>query len=191
MDQYTRAACIAALSLMELAILVLADRFVATPEHSKLMRALVDNAAHGISAAVPTIVARLAEASPISFRIVMLQAVVAAVFSCILDADHFLAAGALSLKKATSLSQRPWLHSLPLAMALGLCLSLLCGLIHRRTTAILVATLWTTAVLTHQVRDGFRRGVWLWPVSSTSLSISYAGYMWFVLLVWPCCLWLA
>lgn len=41
-----------------------------------------------------------------------------------------------------------------------------------------------TAVLTHHMRDAFRRGLWLWPLVNDSIPVSYAFYIVFEA-AWP------
>jgi len=78
-----------------------------------------------------------------------------------LDLDHFLAAGSLRLQDATRLSHRPFGHAL---LAAG-CLGALAALLTRqRRKGVLVAT----AILSHQLRDALRRGMWLFPLGSTA-----------------------
>ena len=73
-------------------------------------------------------------------------------------------------------------------MAVALLFSTLAGLTLNIQAGHTLLALTTTAILTHHVRDAHRRGIWLWPVE-TSVDVSYSGYLWFVLLVWPACLW--
>ena len=74
------------------------------------------------------------------------------------DVDHFLAAGSLSLAEATALPRRPLTHSLTLGLVLVVASELWLGR-------------WGLAVslpyLQHLLRDGMRRGLWLWPLGHT------------------------
>lgn len=90
----------------------------------------------------------------ITFRQLLLSAAVGAS----IDGDHFLFAGSLSFERAKHLPQRPLTHSLTIAMALSLVSLLLLG---RRGMAVGVP------YLMHVLRDGLRRGLWLWPLGHT------------------------
>ena len=59
----------------------------------------------------------------------------------------------------------------------------------RKDAAVLGMQL-LTAVLTHHVRDAFRRGLWLWPLVNDSVPVSYTAYIAFEAL-WPALLALA
>ena len=88
---------------------------------SQFLRAVVDNASHGLIAFA-------------SFNVVTLPhriswsefqaAIVCAVLACLIDLDHFLIADSWSLQAATRLNRRPPLHaSLPLiSLSLFVCL---------------------------------------------------------------------
>jgi hypothetical protein len=117
----------------------------------------------------------------------------AGLFASALDVDHFLAAHSLSLGAATTLAQRPVLHSSLVAAALVAATAvmarppyarllaivrsamaahcLLC-LLSNDTDAFLVGR---QALASHHWRDAARRGLWLWPLPlATPLVPSWA-----------------
>ena len=95
------------------------------------------------------------------------QLVLSAAVGAAVDADHFLSAGSLSLEKATSLPQRPLTHSLTFALAVLLMLLIRMG--HR---GMMVGV----PYVMHVVRDGLRRGLWMWPLGHT-YPLSKAAYL--------------
>jgi hypothetical protein len=81
------------------------------------------------------------------------EMVIVLAMSSLIDLDHFIEAGSLHLKDATSLNHRPFAHQL-------IFIPLLFILVGSLTTWKLG---WSTAYpwLLHLLRDGARRGVWI------------------------------
>eukprot|EP00045_Choanoeca_perplexa_P002309 m.23872 g.23872 ORF g.23872 m.23872 type:complete len:191 (+) comp11443_c0_seq1:76-648(+) len=179
---------IGCLTTLELCVLLAADQAIVTLPKS-LTKAFIDSAAHGVAAALPMLLAHLFRGHPLRSQITLVPAIVAGSLSCLLDIDHFILAGGFDLEKATDLPHRPLLHALPVALTAACLLAFLLAIMTTSQAGHTLLTLATTAVLTHHVRDGYRRGLWLWPLGE-NLAISYSGYLWFVLFVWPACLWL-
>ena len=75
------------------------------------------------------------------------------------DADHFLAAGSLSLDAATSLPSRPWGHAV--SVWAGVVAGVAAG--GHPSAARSVGLGWGTNLL----RDGLRRGLWVPPLGAT------------------------
>lgn len=101
---------------------------------------------------------------------ILIGGVAAAAVSCSLDVDHFIAARSLSIKDATSLPSRPFGHAVLFIPAVAAVVSLLAHPVY----ALMIVTSWGS----HQLRDGLRRGLWLWPAGSTpplSLPLYCAG----------------
>jgi hypothetical protein len=104
--------------------------------------------------------------------VVAWDAATAAVVASAMDADHFLAARSLTLADATALPARPAAHSLLFVAAV---VGALWGLrracaarghhcaepVWRRGVAMAVL-----ALVSHQLRDALRRGLWLPPLGS-------------------------
>eukprot|EP00981_Chlorochromonas_danica_P011116 scaffold3756_cov180-Ochromonas_danica.AAC.8 len=89
------------------------------------------------------------------------EIVVAGVLGCVVDVDHFLAARSLSLYNATHLPARPFGHAVLFILLITL---LIYGITSSRGYAAMVFC----SLTCHQLRDGLRRGLWLWPLGSTS-----------------------
>ena len=88
----------------------------------------------------------------------------------LLDADHFIAAGSLSLKAATSLHSRPFGHNLFFIFTVS---TIIFFLLPRR-----LSLLFFTSTFSHLIRDALRRGFPLCPWSSlSSSSISYPTHL--------------
>ncbi|ETW05145.1 hypothetical protein H310_04153 [Aphanomyces invadans] len=91
------------------------------------------------------------------------EAIAAVAVGSLLDADHFVAARAFSLRAATSLNDRPWGHSVTFIIAVALIAwKALPAPFNLRGAALLFVCL-----LSHQLRDSFRRGLWFAPLGST------------------------
>ncbi|XP_032829761.2 transmembrane protein 267 [Petromyzon marinus] len=97
------------------------------------------------------------------------QVLLAGFLACCLDLDHFVMARSLRISDLHRLRGRPPLHNTTLVLALALSLEVvlvrplgLLGGPWERLPA-LAALAW----LSHHVRDGARRGLWLWPLGST------------------------
>jgi hypothetical protein len=91
---------------------------------SRLLKCLLDNFAHGLLALlIWTPNARAGSSSLFAFGLfrqfdilrrysLQLELLLSFFFGCVLDIDHFIAGGALTLQAATTLSSRPFGHSL-------------------------------------------------------------------------------
>lgn len=90
------------------------------------------------------------------------------IMASLLDVDHFIAAGALSLTKAIHLHARPFGHTIAFIVFSTLviwCYSL--WIRDSRWTRIHRGCRVIIAFLSHQLRDGIRLGLWFWPFGST------------------------
>ena len=86
--------------------------------------------------------------------------------SCAVDSDHFIAARSLRLSDAQSLLSRPMGHSF------STCLLLTAAVYFFSASRYLTAIVFTFYSL-HLLKDGLRRGLWLWPIGTTApLSLS-------------------
>lgn len=95
-------------------------------------------------------------------------------FSCIcgsiIDIDHFIEANSWTLHGATHLSRRPFAHSVIFAVVLPISIYLAHRLIWTSTThhsSIYWGLFSWNVLISHQLRDALRRGLWLWPLGST------------------------
>jgi len=87
------------------------------------------------------------------------EVVLAATLSSLVDLDHFIAAKSFSLKAATSLQSRPFLHD-SLVPILVLLTSLLLGLLDKSGLITRLGILTFSSLLSHHFRDAWRRGLW-------------------------------
>lgn len=137
------------LAALSQAVEWLAPRF----KGSTLVVAAVDNAAHAVVAAATWLAVLVAAAADSrDVRRLVRDTLAAAIVGSAVDLDHFVAAGSLSLRAATRLQSRPWLHSVLAVIALP---ALVVPL--STSAALLIAT----SVASHQCRDAQRRGFWL------------------------------
>jgi hypothetical protein len=90
--------------------------------------------------------------------------------ACAMDADHFIAAGSLTMAGAMHLASRPFGHSVTFLAA---AVAATWALVRRPVYAwLLLAAAWGS----HQARDATRRGLWCPPVGSTP-PVPYALYL--------------
>ncbi|KAM7540700.1 hypothetical protein Aperf_G00000032835 [Anoplocephala perfoliata] len=140
-------------------------------ERWKWLILIIETLAHAFTGAVFWLVASIEPPEPKSLRLLIASTCLASLAAVIVDIDHFIAAGSLSIKAARSLSGRPFLHWTGGIMLLIILLQIgsyvtrhfcstapyLCRLVLVAGWVILAA--WTS----HQMRDALRRGLWLWP----------------------------
>ncbi|XP_071941187.1 transmembrane protein 267-like [Antedon mediterranea] len=94
------------------------------------------------------------------------QIVFAGLLASAMDIDHFIAARSIHLKDATFLQQRPLLHMTTLIPILAIVSEIIICIsgLHRLH---FFPYLFTLSWFSHHIRDGTRRGLWLWPFGST------------------------
>ncbi|ETV78415.1 hypothetical protein H257_07963 [Aphanomyces astaci] len=127
---------------------------------SRLFWGLVDNATHSTVSLLAWTIA--SHVSMFPHRMVP-EALCAVAAGSLLDADHFLAAHAISLRAATSLDARPWGHSVTFIIVVAaVAWMVLPAKFNQRGAALLFVCL-----TSHQLRDAFRRGLWFAPFGST------------------------
>eukprot|EP00644_Phytophthora_capsici_P006620 jgi/Phyca11/49322/gw1.36.391.1 len=93
----------------------------------------------------------------------------------LLDVDHFIAAGALSLAGATHLKGRPFGHAVTFIIVVALLVSRYSRKVQARKRRYRVCFI-VVAWFSHQLRDGMRLGLWFWPFGSTP-PINYFFYL--------------
>ncbi len=96
----------------------------------------------------------------IYFNPVIWEVFFAVVLGSVVDLDHFASARSLSLTAATQLTQRPFAH----AVLFAVCVPLIYFMVQRQLRASLLIF---TTLISHQLRDATRRGLWFWPLGST------------------------
>eukprot|EP00043_Microstomoeca_roanoka_P006229 m.61266 g.61266 ORF g.61266 m.61266 type:complete len:130 (-) comp13329_c1_seq2:1072-1461(-) len=97
-----------------------------------------------------------------------------------MDLDHFFQARSLFLKDAVHLDHRPFMHSLPFAAFVVLSGVTLTSLFCYRSSRVVVwFLLGLSAIFSHQIRDAYRRGLWMGlPTRSTwSIPVPYLLYL--------------
>ncbi|XP_075885184.1 transmembrane protein 267 [Nelusetta ayraudi] len=127
------------------------------------LRAALDNATHGVVGLWSwAVVIGLRKRSDVY------EVLLAGLLASIIDLDHFYMAGSLSLKAATSLPQRPPLHCSSLLPVLCVSLRLLMWLCRLKDSWCSLPWMLFVSGATHHVRDGVRRGLWVWPLGGTA-----------------------
>ncbi|XP_077997062.1 transmembrane protein 267-like [Glandiceps talaboti] len=126
-----------------------------------VLRVFIDNSAHGLLAFLCWGIATQLRTTDDVFH-----AILCGILSCGLDIDHFIASGSLSLKAALSLDSRPLFHCTTLIPVIAVLLKL-ANVLRPMPHLKPLPWIFTVAWLTHHIRDGFRRGLWLWPFGNT------------------------
>lgn len=93
----------------------------------------------------------------------------------VIDLDHFLEAQSFHLKDAIGLNYRPFLHNttIPITfLAFTLILSFALG----SEFIVKIGFILGLSMISHHIRDAWRRGIWLPPISD-SIPISYRTYL--------------
>lgn len=106
---------------------------------------------------------------------IFVRCALAGAAAVLLDLDHFIVAGTFSIAGATHLKGRPFGHAVTFIAVLVAAVRRYAK--HRSpwTRRLRVAFV-VVSLLSHQLRDGFRRGLWFWPLGSTP-PIPYTLYL--------------
>lgn len=98
----------------------------------------------------------------------------------LLDLDHFISSQSFSLYKATHLDnnmKRPFGHALIFIFIISFIFVLV-------TRNIKIGIISFICLLSHQLRDSIRRGLWLWPLNTSTHPTPYFIYL-FLLCILP------
>ncbi|XP_017780185.1 PREDICTED: transmembrane protein C5orf28 homolog [Nicrophorus vespilloides] len=142
-----------------------AGDYLVSRSRLQMIKAFFDNITHAIIGALSwyTVCSQYKNRSSTSTLCEVLMCTFA---SSVVDIDHFLAAGSLSLSAATNLENRPIFHcsTIPIVSTIvGLCISKYFNLpVFEKAVFIFF-----TALATHHTRDANRRGYWVPPFGST------------------------
>ncbi|XP_060567037.1 transmembrane protein 267-like [Ruditapes philippinarum] len=85
----------------------------------------------------------------------------------LVDVDHFIAAKSFSLKSALSLPTRPPFHATTLIVIIDITMGIMAAIL-KSQSLFLGLLIFTTAWISHHVRDGHRRGLWFYPFGETA-----------------------
>ncbi|XP_059051624.1 transmembrane protein 267-like [Achroia grisella] len=86
--------------------------------------------------------------------------------SSFIDIDHLFVAGSLQWKDLTNLSHRGILHCTTFWLAITIIL-LLYSYMYKKINIYILTWMLTIAYTSHHIRDGNRRGLWLYPYGHT------------------------
>jgi len=134
--------------------------------YSTVMKCVIDSSAHGLIALYSWLLIVDMEVTPW----IAVNSIFCFFISCCVDVDHFIAAGSWKLKDALRLKSRPPFHST--SILLPHVILVISELISKQSTGERKRKMeWIilsfTAVMTHHLRDAYRRGLWFWPFGST------------------------
>ncbi|XP_007430525.1 transmembrane protein 267 [Python bivittatus] len=126
------------------------------------LRALSDNMVHGaIGLWSWAIVIGLKKKSDFT------EVILAGFLSSVIDVDHFILAGSLSLKAALTLPQRPFLHCSTVIPVVCLMLRFAMHLLKLKDSWCFLPWMMFISWTSHHIRDGIRHGLWICPFGKT------------------------
>ncbi|XP_034939403.1 transmembrane protein 267 [Chelonus insularis] len=140
---------------------------------NKVFRAIVDNAIHSIIGGLSWILILVLSNEIITKNVCSIF--LSMIVSSLIDLDHFIEARDWRLTAATSLKKRPFLHCTTLPIMIWLIFLLISRILHNSKLASF-SWIILTSFLSHHIRDGTRRGLWLAPLGSTP-NIPYYLYI--------------
>ncbi|XP_077203186.1 transmembrane protein 267 [Paroedura picta] len=141
-----------------------ADRFLQFSfiQQNYWLRALSDNTVHGVVGLWSwAIVNGLKKKSD------FWEVIFAGFLSSVIDVDHFILAGSLSLKAALTLPQRPFLHCSTVIPVVCLMLKFIMHLFKLKDSWCFLPWMLFISWTSHHVRDGIRHGLWICPFGKT------------------------
>ncbi|KAF7282014.1 hypothetical protein GWI33_003675 [Rhynchophorus ferrugineus] len=139
-------------------------------------KALFDNATHAIIGSLCwTLFYINSNKIGVSAKYIIFEIAICALIASMIDLDHFIAAKSFSLKDATRLKNRPFLHCTTLPLVVFMILAVISYSLQWNSLKRF-ALLLLTAFISHHIRDATRRGLWLYPFGSTA-PIPYAFYI--------------
>ncbi|KAK9884916.1 hypothetical protein WA026_009153 [Henosepilachna vigintioctopunctata] len=157
------------------AVSLLGDHLVSRNHEKHAFKAIVDNSTHFLIGGISWLIVCINTTFVLNHSGCLFQILLCGVIASIIDVDHFLSAKSLSLKDATNLKERPFLHCSTVPVVIFSCVFLF-GNFMRSVTWRLNALVILVAFSSHHIRDATRRGLWFAPFGSTSL-IPYPVYI--------------
>ncbi|KAJ6645286.1 Transmembrane protein, partial [Pseudolycoriella hygida] len=153
-------------------ICVFGDFVVELFQNTRVLRAFFDNLTHGAvgSLAAFIIVNEFRDKITVTEHTVLI--LFCFVVASLIDVDHFIHAKSFSLKAATTLTARAFLHCS--TITIGLFILFLIGTCYRSLLLNLINAMLLNAFITHHTRDASRRGFWFWPFGHTPACPYYA-----------------
>merc|ERR1712179_871096 len=100
----------------------------------------------------------------------MVECAVAAAISSLMDIDHFIVAKSIHLEDAVGQKNRPLLHNTLLPFGILFLSTLLGRFLLKGRKLFSKGLLIFSSMFSHHLRDGSRRGLWLWGGVSIQLS---------------------
>ncbi|XP_053676335.1 transmembrane protein 267 [Anopheles nili] len=146
-----------------------------------LLRACIDNATHALIGCIVSVIVLNSGKIHVTKQDYWMFLFEATIVSSCIDLDHFIEARSFSLKDATHLDHRPFLHNSALCLfILGLLFAIIRfdGSVKLR----LFIAMAFVAFSTHHIRDATRRGIWIkTPIfNKSSPALPYVAYIAFV-----------
>ncbi|XP_045456382.1 transmembrane protein 267 [Melitaea cinxia] len=131
---------------------------------SQLFRAVADSTVHTTIGALSALL--FFSSVKITNEACFYNTVICTVVSCLIDVDHFLMAKSFYLKDVAKLKQRGILHCTTLWIVITLLL-IAYSYINRKHNFYVITYMILIAFSSHHIRDGERRGLWLYPYGHT------------------------
>lgn len=145
---------------------LMADRLllqISIIQQNDWLRALSDNAVHGVIG-----MWSWAIVIGIKKKTDLREIILAGFLASVIDVDHFLLAGSLSLKAALTLPRRPFLHCSTVIPVVVLTLKFTMHLFKLKDSWCFLPWMLLISWTSHHIRDGIRHGLWICPFGKTS-----------------------
>ncbi|KAH0554473.1 transmembrane protein 267 [Cotesia glomerata] len=154
---------------------IIGDKLVSYNNNNHFLKAVIDNATHGIVAGLSWTLIVLLQNEPIAKN---LPSILFCIFlSSLIDVDHFVEAKSFNIKDATNLDHRPFFHCTTLPIIIWAVLLVVSKLASENLYNLnYCAWILLTSFLSHHIRDATRRGLWVPPFGSTG-KIPYYFYV--------------
>ncbi|XP_037966327.2 transmembrane protein 267 [Plutella xylostella] len=133
--------------------------------NSKLLKALADSAVHGILGCLSAL-AFLSNDTNYSTQTLMYNVMFCTLISCLIDVDHIFVAKSFSLQDLTNTKSRGFLHCTSLWLFVTISL-LTYSYITKKVNIFSMTWMLILAFSSHHIRDGNRRGLWMYPFGHT------------------------
>ncbi|KAL3280018.1 hypothetical protein HHI36_017526 [Cryptolaemus montrouzieri] len=157
------------------AVSLLGDYLVSRNHEKHALKAIFDNSTHFLIGGISWLIVCINTSFLQNHIECLFQILLCAVIASIIDVDHFISARSLSLKDATILKERPFLHCSTVPVVICACLFYL-GSYWRIVIWKKISLIVFIAFSSHHIRDATRRGLWFAPIGSTA-PIPYPVYI--------------
>ncbi|XP_045460253.1 LOW QUALITY PROTEIN: transmembrane protein 267 [Harmonia axyridis] len=157
------------------AVSLLGDHLVSRIHQKHAVKAICDNSTHFLIGGISWLIVCINTSFLQNHTQCLLEILLCAFIAAVIDVDHFISAKSLSLKEATILKGRPFLHSSTVPVVICACF-FMCDCLLKSAVLKRLSPIIFIAFSSHHIRDATRRGLWFSPFGST-IPIPYKLYI--------------